>query len=83
MSASPERVTLCVRSNSGRGPCCSRTRGRIAFRHANVTPQAAFNLGVLREQEGDPAGAAAAYQLSIDSGQADLAPRAAQRLGQL
>jgi hypothetical protein len=51
--------------------------------HADQGPKAAFNLGVLREQQGDPAGAAAAYQLAIDSGHADKAPKAAFNLGVL
>jgi hypothetical protein len=55
----------------------------IAFRHAAVTPQAAFNLGVLRARHGEPAGAAAALQLAIDSGHPDLARRAAVYLGRL
>ena len=43
--------------------------------HADEAPAAAFNLGVLREEQGDPAGAVAAYQLAIDSGHADQGRR--------
>ena len=42
-----------------------------------------MNLGVLRKGQGDRAGAAAAYQLAIDSGQPDVAPTAAVNLGTL
>jgi tetratricopeptide (TPR) repeat protein len=45
--------------------------------------QAAFNLGLLLEEEGDRDGAGAAYQLAIDSGHHDLAPRAGVNLGRL
>jgi TolA-binding protein len=38
---------------------------------------------VLRERQGDPARAAAAFQLAIDSGHADWAPTAALSLGVL
>ena len=51
--------------------------------HADEAPAAAFNLGVLREEQGDPAGAVAAYQLAIDSGHADQGPKAAFNLGLL
>ena len=36
--------------------------------HADMAPKAAFNLGVLREDQGDLAGTEQAYQLAIDSG---------------
>ena len=51
--------------------------------HADEVPAAAFNLGVLREQQGDPAGAVAAYQLAIDSGHADAAALARKQMGHL
>jgi hypothetical protein len=44
---------------------------------------AAVYLGLLLEEQGDLAGAKAAYQLAIGSGHADVAPEAADRLGQL
>src|SRR5665647_2387186 len=44
-----------------------------------VGAAAAFNLGVLREEQGDPAGAVAAFQLAIDSGHADEAPALRRR----
>ena len=43
--------------------------------------EAALNLGMQREEQGDVAGAAAAYQIAIDSGHADWAPKAAFNLG--
>jgi tetratricopeptide (TPR) repeat protein len=51
--------------------------------HGDRAPKAAFNLGVLREDRGDAAGAERAYQLAIDSGHADQAPKAADNLGVL
>ncbi|WP_408650757.1 tetratricopeptide repeat protein, partial [Jatrophihabitans sp.] len=50
---------------------------------ASAIPEAAFNLGVLRKEQGDPDGAAAAYQLAIDTGHPDTAPQAAVNLGML
>ncbi|MEO7260943.1 MAG: tetratricopeptide repeat protein [Jatrophihabitantaceae bacterium] len=50
---------------------------------ATVIPQAAFNLGVLHDEQGDPDAAAAAYQLAVDSGHPDQAPMAAFNLGVL
>lgn len=44
---------------------------------------AALNLGVLREDQGDAKGAAAVYQLAIDSGHADAGPMEAVKLGVL
>ncbi|MDN5797050.1 MAG: hypothetical protein L0H79_15010 [Intrasporangium sp.] len=49
--------------------------------HADQAPVAAFNLGVLEQEQGEVAAARAAYQLAIDSGHADQAPRAAFNLG--
>ena len=43
----------------------------------------AVTLGVLLEEQGDVADALAAYQLAIDSGHADVAARALQRLEEL
>ena len=42
-----------------------------------------MNLGVLREKQGDRAGATAAYQLAIDSGHADAAAVAREQLSHL
>jgi arabinogalactan oligomer / maltooligosaccharide transport system substrate-binding protein len=44
-------------------------------------PLAAFNLGVLRQEQDDLGGAAAAYQVAADSGHAESAPAAAFNLG--
>ncbi len=56
----------------------------LAWAAASETdPSAAVNLGLLRKEQGDPAGAAAAWQLAIDSGHADYAPMAAVNLGGL
>ncbi|MEU4540282.1 tetratricopeptide repeat protein, partial [Streptosporangium sp. NPDC023825] len=44
-------------------------------------PQAAFNLGVLLDEQGDPQGAQEAYQLAINSDHPDHAPQAAFNLG--
>jgi len=41
---------------------------------------AAFNLALLRKEQGDLAGAAEAFQPAIDSGHAEVAPRATNRL---
>ncbi|GAB3683005.1 hypothetical protein [Angustibacter aerolatus] len=43
----------------------------------------AIDLGLLREKQGDPAAAAAAYQVAIDSGDFLIAPVAALNLGLL
>ncbi len=43
--------------------------------------RAAVNLGALLSQQGDASGAKAAYQLAINSGQADAAPNDALDLG--
>ena len=53
---------------------------QIAGGHRDAAAQAAFNLGFLLREQGDPAGAAGAYQLAIDSGHADAAPKAALSL---
>src|SRR5450631_4345310 len=50
--------------------------------HADEAPKAAVQLGVLRAGQGDPVGAARAFQLAIDSGRAE-APKAAVQLGVL
>src|SRR6266567_4569985 len=50
-----------------------------------MAPMAAYNLGVLLQEQGDVAGARAAFQQAIDSGhsdQASAALRALQQLGQ-
>ncbi len=44
-------------------------------------PLAAFNLGVLRQEQEDLEGAAAAYQVAAGSGHAEAAPTAAFNLG--
>ena len=44
-------------------------------------PEAAFNLGVLLADQGQPEEAAAAFQQAIDSGHPDHAPEAAYALG--
>jgi len=55
-----------------------------AFRIAStITAMAAFNLGVLLAEQGDVPGARAAYQVAIDSGDADAAPEAGVNLGAL
>ena len=46
-------------------------------------PEAAFNLGVLRAEQGDPIGAVAAYQQAIDTHHPDAAPKAMVNLGVL
>ena len=46
-------------------------------------PKAANNLGILRAQQGDVAGAQAAYQYAIDSKHPTAAPKAANNLGNL
>ena len=51
--------------------------------HAEHAPAAALKLGMLREQQGDLAGASAAYHLAVDSGHAKHAPAAALFLGVL
>jgi tetratricopeptide (TPR) repeat protein len=50
---------------------------------APTIPAAAFDLAFLREEQGDPDGAAAAYQLAIDSRDVNVAPQAAVNLGLL
>jgi tetratricopeptide (TPR) repeat protein len=50
---------------------------------ATGVPAAAFNLGLLRSQQGDPDGAAAAYKLAIDTGHPIHSPMAAVNLGAL
>ena len=49
----------------------------------DVAPTAACNLGILLAEQGDVAGARAAYQQAIDSGHEDWAPIAAEKLGGL
>jgi hypothetical protein len=44
---------------------------------------AAIQLGAIRAEQGDRAGAATAFQRAMDSSDADLAPRAALNLGVL
>ncbi|MEO6699988.1 MAG: hypothetical protein ABIP57_00615, partial [Jatrophihabitantaceae bacterium] len=51
--------------------------------HPDQAPMAAFNLGLLRQQQGDPTGAAQAYQLAIDSAHPDAAPVATRLLEEL
>ena len=51
--------------------------------HADQAPAAAFNLAVLLKEQGDAAGAKAAWQQAVDSGHPDAAPRAALYLGVL
>ena len=51
--------------------------------HADQGPKAAYNLGLLRAEQGDPAGAVAAFRVAIDSGHADQGPKAAFNLGVL
>ncbi len=55
----------------------ARQAWEAAARHE---PTAAVTLGVLRAEQGDAAGAAAALQLAIDSGHADASPMAAVNL---
>jgi len=51
--------------------------------HADMAPQAAYNLGVLLAGQGDVGGSRVAFQRAIDSGHADMAPMAANNLGLL
>ena len=55
----------------------------VAAEKSEWAPKAAFNLGVLLAEQGDLAGAKAAYQRAIDSGHAEWAPKAAVNLGWL
>ena len=48
--------------------------------YGEAAPIAAFNLGILLEQQGDRDGARTAYQQAIDSGQPDIVPLAASNL---
>jgi tetratricopeptide (TPR) repeat protein len=48
-----------------------------------MAPMAAYNLGVLLQEQGDVTGAQVAYRQAIDSGHPDQAPRAAINLGNL
>src|SRR6266487_5231192 len=48
-----------------------------------MAPMAAYNLGVLLQEQGDVTGAQVAYRQAIDSGHPDQAPRAAISLGNL
>ena len=48
--------------------------------YSEAAPIAAFNLGILLEEQGDSAGARTAYQKAIDSGQPDIVPLAASNL---
>ena len=50
---------------------------------SETNPWAAFNLGLLLQEQGDPTRAAAAYQVAIDSGHAEVAPTAAINLALL
>jgi tetratricopeptide (TPR) repeat protein len=50
---------------------------------APTAPAAAFNLGVLQEERGNPEAAATAYQQAIDTGHPEYAPKAAFYLGLL
>ena len=59
------------------------TSGRSTPGTRDVAALAAVELGVLLEEQGDVAGAKAAYQGAIDSGHADVAPLAAVNLGAL
>ena len=52
-------------------------------RHADVSAVAAYNLGLLREAEGDTDRARTAYQRAIDSGHADAAPMGSLNMGNL
>ena len=69
---------------AGAGGCGGRA-GRLPagdrLRPPRHGPAAALNLGVLLQEQGDVAGARAAYQQAIDSGHADDAPMAAVNLG--
>ena len=49
--------------------------------HADAAPMAAYNLGLLLQNQGDVQGAKDAYQKAIDSGDADAAPMGAIGLG--
>lgn len=60
--------------------CTAYTR-LIEPGHADESPDAAFNLGLLLEQDGDLAGVHAVYERAIESGHADAAPWATRNLG--
>lgn len=52
-------------------------------RDSDEAPRAAYQLGVLLEEQRDVEGARAAYQHAIDSGNRGQAPRATHRLALL
>ena len=58
-----------------------RFRQAIDSGHPDWAPAAAFSLGVLLADRGDPHGAEEAYRQAIDSGHPDWAPAAAFSLG--
>jgi TIR domain len=64
-----------------RGP--SRGLEVCMTKRAFPAPEAAARRGMLRERQDDFVGAAAAYQIAIDSGDPEWAPRAAIKLGNL
>ena len=72
-----------VRGTGGPGWARGRLPGGHRLRPRRGCAKAAFALALLRKEQGDLAGAAAAYQVAIDSGHADLAPGAAVGLGLL
>jgi tetratricopeptide (TPR) repeat protein len=51
--------------------------------HAGSSPYGAFNVGVMLTEQGDLAGAIAAYRFAVDSDHPDITPRAAVNLGVL
>jgi tetratricopeptide (TPR) repeat protein len=55
----------------------------IAAQNSDAAPMAAFNLGVLLEEQGDLEGAKAAFQQAIDSDHSDIALEALVNLGLL
>ncbi len=60
-----------------------RAWDQLAAGSTDAAPAAAVNLGMLLAEQGNAAGALAAYQRAIESGHAEAAPTAAVKLGSL
>lgn len=73
-------VSACLRQLP---PRAQKIFTAIAAENSEAAPAAAFFLGVLLDQQGDLAGAKAAYWRAIDSDHAEWAPAAAISLGVL
>ena len=53
----------------------------MSARHPDLSPKAAYSLGIVLSRSGDKAGARAAYQWAADSGHWEMGPMASVKIG--